>query len=241
MAATKPGSGGRPGQASPFGKITVARYREGLRYLTVAVDALRDSFIEQNAAFRLAYTEGTSREPTAVELAPVARGLTEAGGRKVTLKEAAKQVRDAGLSAHEEPGEQEVIVASLIHAAPEALDGFLGLYALLAMPKDEFQEAREAETLPQAVRDAVRAMDDEPMDEQREKAALAWEAMAVAMGYQPGKGWALIARSAWMALTTAMSARQTLPSPSSTGFAPPTEGSADATFSTTPDGARPLI
>ena len=237
MATTKPRAAGRTAPAPSFGKITVARYREGLRYLTVAVDRLRDSYIEQTAAFRLAYTEGTSRDPTALELAPVARGLGEVTGKPVSLKETARQVKAAGLSAHEEPDEQTVMLASLIGAAPEALDGFLGLYALLAMDKAEFEEARENDRLPAAVADAVRAMDDEPMDGQREKAVAAWEAMAVAMGYQPGKGWALLVRSALTALTTAKSASAILPSTPSSD-SPPSDGRAEPS-STTPDGAKP--
>lgn len=231
-AAKKPASP-KP-EARAFGKITVARYREALRYLTVAVDALRDAYIEQGAAFRLAYTEGTSREPTAQELAPVAAGLG------ITLEEAAEQVRAAGLSAHEDAGDQEILLASLIGAAPEALDGFLGLFALLDMPKEQFEEAREADDLAAAVTAAVNAMDDEPMSVQREKALQAWEAMAVEMGYQPGKGWALIARSAWTALTTAMSASQMLPSPSPTDSQPPTDGPVGPS-STTPAGEKPSI
>lgn len=238
MSSKQPRAAGRTAPAPSFGKITVARYREGLRYLGTAVDRLRDSYIEQDTAFRLAYTDGTAREPTAAELAPVARGLGEVRGRPYTLKETAKQIRDAGLSAHEEPDEQTVMLAALIGAAPEALDGFLGLYALLAMDKDEFEEARENERLADAVAEAVKAMDDEPMDEQREKAVHAWEAMAVTMGYQAGKGWALLVRSALTALATAKSASQTLPSPSSTDSPAPTDGEGEPS-STTPDGARP--
>lgn len=232
MATTKPRAAGRTAPAPSFGKITVARYREGLRYLTVAVDRLRDSYIDQTAAFRLAYTEGTAREPTAQELAPVAAGLG------IPLDKAAKQVKAAGLSAHEEPDEQTVMLASLIGAAPEALDGFLGLYALLAMDKDEFEEARENERLADAVTDAVRAMDDEPMEGQREKAVAAWEAMASTMGYAPGKGWALLVRSALMALTTATSASATLPSTPSIDSPAPTDGPGEPS-STTPDGGKP--
>lgn len=198
--------------------ISVAKFREALLQLEHVVSENTATFIEHGQAYRDQHRHATGRPLTAEEVAMIARGLD------TNLADARQQITDADLAAYDEPQPQEILLAAGVATTPGLFDAVLRLAALVEMPNDAFQDAREADSLDHALDEAVAGLDDVGLIEQRDRAAAAWDHLSVAMGYQPGKAWGLIAKTMWQAISQGMSHLTIPASPSSTDSPATTTG-----------------
>lgn len=193
----------RAGAKAPaLPEISNAKFRALLRMLDEIVERNTDVYVEHGREFSDKKRAGTGRDWTAADLGPIARGLD------TNLADARQQVVDAGLRAHDEAGDSEILIAAGIGTAPELYDEILRLTLLAEMSTDDFNVARRGDL--DAVLDAaLEALDDLPLTETRERAGRAWAHIATALGYQPGKAWGLIAKTIWRVISQGMETMET--------------------------------
>lgn len=247
--ATKPTTGraGTPGARSTASraskptlpKITPARFKEAMLLVERIVDENTDVFIERGQEYRRKHREGTSRPLTAAEAAQVATAMSAAFDGD--LADLAVRVQDSDLRAYDQPDPREVLLAAGVATAPAFLDAVMRLVALIEMPDQQFRDAREDETLNEALETAVKDLEYVDLrTDGRTRASAAMEHFAAAAGVDSGKALGLVTRSLWQALSQAMThLAPTSTSSSLTGSPPSTDGptSSSATSSPGPEPA----
>lgn len=216
MPAPKRGAGAK---APALPVIANAKFRVLMRMLDAIVDRNTDIYVEHGRKFSDKKRAGTSRDWTAADLGPLARGLD------TNLADARQQLVDAGLRAHDDAADTEILIAAGIGTAPELYDELVRLTLLVEMSIDDFNVARRDgdEALNATLEDLLQTLDDVPLAEVRERVGRAWAHIAEALGYQPGKAWGLIAKTIWRVVSQGM---ETMEPP-----LPPTSSSTQSTDS----------
>lgn len=240
MAATTSGrTRARNGSGAPaMPKLTVARLEEALLLVEQLVSEHTDVFVKAGQDYRERHRDGTSRPLNADEIARIALGLG------VNLASADAQIQEAGLTHHDEPEPQEVLLAAGVATAPAFLRAAMRLTALLEMSPDTFEDAREAGTLREAVAELVNEYGPLDVPQMRARAAAALEHLSVNTGVAPGKAWEVVTRTVTqglgqaLAMLAASRPESSLSAPS-TDSAAAMEGSPAAQSSTTSPGERP--
>jgi hypothetical protein len=229
MAATRERTATRNGGRPAMPKIGVARMQAALQLVEDLVDEHTDLFIAKGQEFRDRYRNGNDRPFTAVEITQIAAGLG------ASLADAKGQIGEAGLSHHDEPTPQEVMFAAGVATAPAFLRSLLRLTALLELPKDEFDDARENDQLDEAITERARGYEDEDLDleEMRARAAVALEHLSAATGVTPGKAWEMVTKTVTQGFGQALAVLTMPPSPSSLS------GSSTDSAATTADSPAP--
>lgn len=233
MAATK--RAGATGARS-LPPMTVARFREITELVERLVEGHTDAFIAAGQRYRDRHREQTSRPLNAMEIGQIAAGLS------TSLADARDQIEEAGLTHHDEPVAHEFLLAAGVATAPAFLTSALRIVALLEMPADTFEQARETESLDETIDEAVVDLEALELDDARLRAAAAMDYLASKTGVAQGKAWSLVARTVWQGLQQAMGHLTTGPETwltlSSTD-SPPTTTGPDETSSTDSPGLRP--
>lgn len=240
MGATKTraGANGRRSDAPRLPAIRVARFREAVALLDRLVEEKTDVFLGAAQRFRQRHHEATSRALTAVEAVQIASGILGETDQLAT----AEKVQASELRGYEDPQPQEVLVAAGMATAPAFMDAATRLVALLELPDDVFRQAREDETLDEAIDARVKELDELPMPEARARARAALDHLAKAAGASSsGEAWGLLTRTVGQAFSHAMVAfapiLQGAEHVSLTGSLPNTDGQSTPS-SMTSDGAQ---
>lgn len=220
--------------------ISVARFEDALELVERMVGEHQSTFIEHGQKYRDEHRRATSRPLNAIEAAQVAAGFLD--DRSPEERAAAFQQHD-GLSAYDEPAPTEVLLAAGVATAPALLEATLRVTALIELPADVYEQARENEDLDGALDDQVDELRQLDLKEARTRASAALAHFADAAGVEPGKAWGLVARSVWQALSQAMSHLTQEPaSPSSSLIdSPPSTDGPGEPSSTTPRTATPSL
>lgn len=182
--------------------ITVARFEEALNLVELMVAENKRQFMQHGQDYRDEHREITSRQLNALEAAQIAAGWID--DRAPEDRAAAVQAHP-DLRVHDEPQPLEVLLAAGVSTAPAFLKAALRVTALIELPTETFEEARESGQLIDALDQAAEELRTLDLKEARERATAAVEHFGEAAGARPGKGWALVARSVWQALSEAMS------------------------------------
>lgn len=214
--------------------VSVARFEEAQRLLEQLVAENTDTFIAAGQAYRERHREGTSRPLNAQEIASIASGLG------VSLAQANEAIDEAGLTHHDQPEPQELLIAAGIATARTFTEGVRRFVALMELPEDAFEMACETGTLDEVVLEASTELRKSDLkDDARPRAARAMEHLAEAAGVEPGKARALLTGPVIQALWQAMT-HLTSPSASeSSTSSPASTAGTGAPSSTAPAGATP--
>lgn len=204
-AASKPSANGTP----KLPPITVAKFEEALRLVEAIVEEKTSIFVEKANAYREVHREGTSRPLNAQEAAQITAAMADQLGNVAENPGGTiARIQDSELRAYDEPDQQEVLLAAGISTAPEFVDAGKRLVALVEMGDSEFRAAHEADTVDDALDEAVKGMAYLNLQTEarpRAIAAMAHFSQAAGAG-GPGEAWALISRAVLQALNQAMSA-----------------------------------
>jgi len=221
----------------PLPPITLAKLMEITQLVERLVSEKTSVFVEAAAEYRARHRKATRRELKPEEAAQVAVGMADALGQEIhdDPGAAAARVQASSLRAYDEPEGREVLLAAGLATAPAFLDVASQIVAMVEMPTDLFETAREGNTLPAAI--ARMAQDLESLDVAavRERASRALEHFSQAAGVDTGKAWGLIAQTVWQAMSQ-MLAMQISSSPSPTSSLVDSAGP-DGTSSTEPPGS----
>lgn len=226
---------------APLPVLTVARFEEALALIERMVAQDKSVFIAHAQAYREEHRDKTLRPLNAVEAASVAAGFLD---ERLPEDRAAAFQAHEGLKAYDEPQPLEVLLAAGLSTAPAFLRAALRVTALIELPAQTFEQAREAGQLDAAVDQQAETLRALSLDEARTRAGAALEHFGAAAGVKPGEAMGLLGRSVWQALTQAMSEvnQSMLASASSWSTDSPasTDGPA-APFSTTPRTPTPSV
>jgi hypothetical protein len=202
MAVATARAGARNGSGAavpPLPPVSVARFEEAQHLLERIVAENTDTFIAAGQAYRAQHREGTGRPLNAQEIAVIAAGLG------VSLKDANEQVTEAGLTHHDQPEPQELLLAAGVATARKFTEAVRQFVALMELPDDIFEEACESGTLDEVVLDAAAELRKADLKEDaRPRATRAMEHLADAAGVAPGKAKALLTGPVMQALWQAM-------------------------------------
>ncbi len=219
-------------------KVTVARFKEASRLIERLADEKRDVFLDRMQGHRESHLSRTRRELTPAEAAHIASALIS-DEDPVTL---AARVQASQLRAADPPESMEVLLSAGAATATEFIDGAQRFVALMEMPADVFEQAREngPDALDEALDDAVDVLDALPMSAARDRARAAFAAFSAeaGMGDDPGEAVRLLLRMIRQALGEAAAMMSGGNSASLTGSPPPMGGPGE-TSSTAPDGPSP--
>jgi hypothetical protein len=228
MAVAKSGAGAaraRPKTAA-LPVVRVARFEEVAKLIERLVEEKQDVFLAAAQRFRARHRDATSRGLDYAEAAQVAAAMV-GGEPDVTL---AEQVQASELRAYDEPSPNEMLVAAGVATAPAFIEATKRVAALIELDDDVFRDARENDTLDEAIDAYVRDTFDElAMDEARQRAYDALEHYAKAAG-QGSLGEAvglltrLVGQAFQQAMLTLAPTLQGSPSSSLTGSPPSTNG-----------------
>lgn len=217
--------------------VTVARFEEAMNLVEQLVDDQTDVFVAKGQAYRERHREGTERKLNAQEAAQVAAAWASADGLPpVTVAEAVQQ---SELRAYDEPEPIEILLRAGIATAPAAMGTVKRFVALIEMDPQQFQTAREADTLDEALDTAVEAMAYADLAEARGRAQRALEHFAKEAGDSSGKALSLLPGALWQALRQATTTLGLQRAPSSLTGSPPSTDGRDATSNTTSDMPAP--
>lgn len=211
--------------------VTVARFEEAMSLVEALVDEQTDTFVRKGQEYRELHREGTSRPTTAREAAQIASAMANLGD--LPAVQVAVAVQQSDLRGYDEPEPVEILLRAGIATAPAAMESVKRFVALVEMPAEKFQQAREAGELSEALDEAAKAMAYLPLDGMRDRAQLALEHFAVAAGAE-GKTWSLFTRALWQAVQQASSSLGLTRAQSSLTGSPPSTDGVAATSSTTP-------
>lgn len=215
--------------------VSLARFKEASRLIERLADEKRDVFLDRMQDYRDAHADRTRRELSAAEAAQIAAAMMS-DEDPVSL---AERVQESKLRAIDPPDAAEVLLVAGASTAPEFLDAAARFVALMELPSDVFEAARESgpDALDGALTDAVAALDDLPMEQVRARATQAFAAFAreAGAGDDPGEAVRLLWRLIGQALQEAAGMLSTGNSSRLTGSPPSTGGPVEAS-STTPAG-----
>jgi hypothetical protein len=171
-----------------------------------AVSEKTSVFIDAQNDYREKHREATDRPLTAQEAAQIAAAMTDALGKNVQDDPggAVRQIQESGLRAYDEPTGVEVLFAAGLATAPAMLDIALQLVALIELPEDAFEQAREAATLDDSIAEARRALSKLPVADARSRAIKAVDHLTSAMGVAPGEAVRLVTRLVGQAMGQAL-------------------------------------
>ncbi|HET6502102.1 MAG TPA: hypothetical protein VFG87_15205 [Amycolatopsis sp.] len=235
------GAGARkaPARTPALPPVTIARLEEALGLIDELVDEQTDVFVAKGHEYRERHRAGTERRLTAFEASQVAAAMTSGDGLPpVTL---AVAVQESDLRAYDEPEPLELLLRAGVATAPGWMDAVKRFVALIEMDPTVFREARENETLDEALTTAVAAMaytDLDGPDGMRVRSQHALEHFAEAAGAGPGKAGGLLVRALWQAVEQATSSLGLQRGPSSLTGSPPSTDGLSETSSTTSDTAK---
>lgn len=214
--------------------ITVAKLDEGMGLMERLVDQHTATFLEHGQAYKDRHREGSRRPLTAQETGEIALQMG------MELVDAAEQVKASGLTAYDEPANNEVLLAAGIKTGTAFMHTAKQLTALIEMDDDALEAACDAGRLELELDAIVKTWRRLPLGEMRERAAAALAHLGEAAGFGSGKALALAARAVWSGLWTAMQSLEPSGSGLSTLLAAPTGGPAEKSSTTSP-GATPQI
>lgn len=234
MAATAQRPSTRKGAgAAVLPPVSVFKFQEAQYLLEQLVDEHTDTFVAAGQAYRDRHREGTRRPLDATEIAAIAAGLG------VSLQQADEQITEAGLTHHDEPQPQELLLAAGVATFPAFMSGALRFVALLEMPDDDVEHHAEAGTLPEELERRAQALRRLDLKEARTRANAALEHLAAAAGVTPGKARALLTGPVMQALWQAMTHLTSPSASASSTSSPASTAGAVAQSSTAPPGGTP--
>lgn len=218
--------------------VTVGKFEDIGGLLEQLVEEKTSVFVESLHRYRTAHRDGTARPLTATETAVVA------GAAAAALTEEQREnpgatlagIQQSDLRAYDEPGEQEVLLAAGLSTAPAFVDAARRVVALIEMPRREYEEACESDSLAEAIDAASNGLRDLRLVDGRARAVAALKHLAAEVG-EPGegKGWGLIAQMVVQALRQAVT--DSFPG-SSTALRGPTGGDEPTSFIGSDTGTR---
>lgn len=207
---TSKAAGAKKPAAKPLPSVKFAK----AKFITATLEQLlrsnTDLFIAAGQDFREQHRAGTTRPLSAYEVAQLAAGLG------VTLSDAKTQIEDADLVSYDEPDPLHLLLAAGVATSSAWINGLSQLVALVEMDDETFRAAAQhgEGMLEVRVNEAVAALDDLDLSEVRARARAAVEHLAEQMDVEPGKAWAVLARSVWDALQQAAAHLRTIPTSS---------------------------
>ena len=228
---------------APLPPVTVARFQEATRLIEVLVDENTDLFIDRMASYRERARAGSARRLTPAEAAQVAAAIGGAMDQDAgQVAQLAGKIQKGSLRTVDEPNPQEVLLAGGLATAPAFIAAALQVVALLELPAETFEAAREAGTLRDEVAAAAKVLADLPLADARARAARAMQNLAEGAGTSEGEAWSLLTSTVRQAfdnaLLTMADRMQTAPLESLTGSPETTDGPGDES-STTPGTPTP--
>lgn len=214
--------------------VSPARFEETLGLVEQMVSDNYDEFVSKGQDSRRQHRQGSERPLTAFEAAQVAAAWASADGLPPITVAAAIQQSD--LRATDEPEPNEILLRAGVATAPAVVGLVQRFVALIEMPSEDFQQARENGQLERTIDEAVATMAYENLtgpDGVRQRAQDAFEHFSMEVSSTPGKVVGLLARKIWESMQQAITDLGLQRAPSSlTGSPPSTDGLA-ATSSTT--------
>lgn len=204
--ARKPQTG-RATRPAPLPPISVAKFEEIGRLVERLIEEKTSVFIDNQQVYRDAHREGTRRPLNAAEAAQIVASLGEALGSELDenpLKAVADVQTDGRLFAYDDPQPLELLLAAGISTAPALIDATKRLVALIEMDTETFKQARESDQLDDAIDDAAKETEYEPLPDGRARAARALQHFADSAGVEPGEAMRLLSRVVGQALGQAM-------------------------------------
>jgi hypothetical protein len=236
MAVATARAGARNGSGAavpPLPPVSVARFEEAQHLLERIVAENTDTFIAAGQAYRAQHRKGTGRPLNAQEIAVIAAGLG------VSLKDADEQVTEAGLTHHDQPEPQELLLAAGVATAPAFTEAVRCFTALMELPDREFEDASEAGTLDDAIAAAQPDLRRLDLKVARVRATRAMEHLADAAGVAPGKAKALLTGPVMQALWQAMTHLTSEAASASSISSPANTAGTDGRSSTEPRTGTP--
>jgi hypothetical protein len=228
----QPRNARRPRPAGPsLPVVSVAKLEEGMALVERMVAEHTATFIEHGKTYKDQHRDGSRRPLTAVETAQIAAGLG------TSIANAQAQIEEAGLTAYDEPGSGEVLMAAGIATGAAFMGTVQRLTALIEMSDDDLEAACEADQLDEALDLVVVTWRRLPVEEIRKRAVRALEHFSKAAGFESGKAIALAGRAIWQGLWQAMG--HLVPSESASSLLSPPSDGPDETSSTTSPTATP--
>lgn len=226
MAATRRGRAPRTRPVLP--PITLGRFTAATDLIGPLTEETADEFLRVSQRYRERHADyHPERQPNAQEAAQLAAALLADGQDPVAL---AERIQGSDLRVQDRPDAREMLAVAAAATVPAVVKVGTRLYALLAMPADEFRTANELgrDDLDAALDAACADLADLDMARARELGQEAFGHFLRAAGAAEGNAWGLIAKivgQAWeMALGTMGPQLDRLTSSSLTGSPPSTDG-----------------
>jgi hypothetical protein len=238
VPAKKPTRPRRAGAAAEpqLPKLTLGKFDEAAQLLERMARENVTTFVEAQSEFLEAHRESSKRplsHDEAVQLAAAAADAMDADPTQ--LATAAAQLQASDLRAYDQPQVKDVLLAAGAATAPAFLQLAKRFLALIELPTEAFEQAREDDTLEQLLDTVCDELDREGLAEVRARAGRAFGYFAQEAGIAGPKVWATLVETIMGALAQAarMSGLEASASSSLTSSAERTEAEPpDSTSST---------
>lgn len=190
------------GSTTVLPPITLARFTHVAELLEQLLAEKTSVFAGHANRYRREYRARSERPLTAAETGQIASAMS-ASLEDSDPAAALKAVNQEGLTVSDDPSPTEVLIAAGIATAPAFIDSVKRLAALVEMPADKFEAAREAGSLDVAIVEGVKAWDQLDIQEARERAKAVLEHVSVGIGGDPKALTGQIGRMLLQAVTQA--------------------------------------